>query len=254
MYGLSVGAVFRNEVRGMKEWLDHYLLHGVEHFYMIDDDSDDGSVAVLGPYQERGLITLYQPHCDRYLGRQRNMYTTYLLPHLTRGETDWLLMVDLDEYLWSPLDRNLYKILHTLCQHQLQIQVGVTLFGSNGHLLQPPSLVAGFTRRSRKQPTDNCCKYLVHHHPDHPFSSLNIHHATFKNPEDEKPTTFMLLGPEYFRIHHYSCQSRTFWQTVKMTRGDGDHYRHRTLQDFEDLDLNEVEDTGLLDQNLMVEE
>ena len=41
MYKLSVGTIFKNEEHIIKEWIEHYLYHGVEHFYLIDDNSDD---------------------------------------------------------------------------------------------------------------------------------------------------------------------------------------------------------------------
>ena len=41
IYKLSVGALFKNESHSIKEWIKHYLYHGVEHFYLIDDGSTD---------------------------------------------------------------------------------------------------------------------------------------------------------------------------------------------------------------------
>ena len=41
MYKLSVGSIFKNESQGIKEWIEHYLNHGVEHFYLINDNSND---------------------------------------------------------------------------------------------------------------------------------------------------------------------------------------------------------------------
>ena len=131
MHTLSVGAVFRNESDSIQEWIEHYLFHGAEHFYLINDDSTDNSVQVLQPYVDAGFVTLYNASWGRYLGRQRDIYNHYILPHL--NETKWLLMVDLDEYMWSPMDVNLCSIL-AQCEHLGQIQVRDTLFGSNGHI------------------------------------------------------------------------------------------------------------------------
>ena len=61
-----------------------------------------------------------------------------------------------------------------------------------------------------------------------------------------------MLNETYFRMNHYSCQSLEFWETVKCTRGDGDNWRKRTKEDFDTLDLNDVEDEGLLQQNLPI--
>jgi hypothetical protein len=132
-----------------------------------------------------------------------------------------------------------------------QIQVDHTLFGSSGHELQPMSIVGGFTRRSSQKPTidPGNRKYFVN--SAFKFSSLNIHHATFVDKEDEEKR-FLLLNKDYFRMNHYSCQSMDFWINNKCKRGDGDFWRTRTVEDFKSIDVNEVEDDGLLQQNLPV--
>jgi hypothetical protein len=128
------------------------------------------------------------------------------------------------------------------------VQVNHTLFGSNGHDQQPASVVAGFTRRSASQPTDEKTNFKYAVHSAYAFTSLNVHHATFADPSHIQYPHFMQLGPEYLIMNHYSCQSRTMWATVKMTRGDSDHYMTRSWDHFADLDRNEVEDRRLLER------
>jgi hypothetical protein len=157
-------------------------------------------------------------------------------------------MVDMDEYMWSPRSLNLNDILAT-CDKIGQIQVEHTLFGSAGYVDQPKFIVESFCRRSTgiitKVPGNR--KYFIN--TSFKFKSLNVHHATFIDKADEK-NNFLLLDETYFRMNHYSCQSLEFWETVKCTRGDGDNWRRRTLDDFANLDINDVEDNELLQQNL----
>ena len=133
MHYLSVGAMFKNEGQILREWIEHYLLHGVDHFYLIDDNSSDDFLFILEPYIDRGVVTLFQhtQPWDYYLGRQKDMYNHFILPKL--HETQWLVMIDLDEYLWSPMSTNLKTPLQQ-CMHIGQIQVKNNLFGSNGHI------------------------------------------------------------------------------------------------------------------------
>jgi hypothetical protein len=162
---------------------------------------------------------------------------------------EWLIMVDMDEYLWSPKSHNLYWVLSAHFGHIAQIQVNHTIFGSNSHDLQPKSLVAGFTKRSKEVPSViKYNKYIVN--TRYQFKSLNIHHATFVNYEDEKER-FKIFSPDWFRLNHYSCQSRNFWRDVKCTRGDADNFRKREVNDeyWKEMDLNEVEDLELYEQN-----
>ena len=163
MYNLSVGAIFKNESHSIREWIEHYIYRDVEHFYLIDDSSTDNTVEIIKPYIERGIITLFSGNnWPYYLGRQRDMYNHFILPNLP--ETEWLLMVDLDEYVWSSQSNSLFWMLK-FYRHLGQIQVNHTIFGSNGHTDQPQSLVEGFTKRSLIKPTelDGCGnrKYFV---------------------------------------------------------------------------------------------
>lgn len=245
MYKLSVGCLFKNESHSLVEWLEHYIFHGVSHFYMIDDNSTDNSCDILEPYIKKGLVTLFKAKWDYYLGRQRAMYNEYILPRL--DESRWLLMCDLDEYMWSPRNIDLNKILET-CNSIGQIQVNHTLFGSSGFINQPKSIVSSFTKRAAKLQTEipGNRKYFIN--CSYKFDSLNTHHATFINKDDEL-NKFLLLDETYFRLNHYCCQSIEFWDKVKCKRGDSDNYRIRTLEDFKEVDLNDIEDISLLEQN-----
>lgn len=248
MHTLTVGAIFKNEEHAIVEWIEHYLQQGADHFYLIDDGSTDSSVALLAPYIERGLVTLTQPNWGRYLGRQRSMYNHFFLPRLVQKETQWLLIVDLDEFVWSAAFPKLTDFLNTK-RHLAQVQMSVTIFGSAGHERQPATIVGGFTRRSKDIVTVSpaCYKYFVN--SDYEFKSLNVHHATFVREEDEA-ARFQRFGDPWLRLNHYSSQSREIWNKIKLTRGDCDEYLSRNEDHWRLADQNEVEDLGLAHKNV----
>jgi hypothetical protein len=153
----------------------------------------------------------------------------------------------LDEFIWSPSEVDLKKFLSQV-KHLACIQVLHTLFGSNGHIIQPSSIVVGFTKRHSDIPSGSVSllyKYFIN--TEYSFESLNVHHPDFSREED-KQHRFQCFGPEYLRINHYQCQSVEFWNSLKCTRGDSDGYRQRAENSL-DGDFNQVEDTGLLEQN-----
>ena len=241
MYTFSVGALFKNEAHCIREWIEHYIFHGAEHFYLINDGSTDDFITQLKGYEDKiTVFTVAEPY---YLGRQRNLYNRFLLPRLR--ETAWLLMVDLDEFVWSPIDVDLRNVLR-ICNGLGQVQIRERMFGSNGHETQPKRLVESFTRRAVRQDSR---KYFIHN--THEFTSLNVHHADFVREEDVRDASkCMLVDEGYFVYNHYKCQSRQFWNTVKCVRGDSDSYLTKRPEDFAEFDLNEVEDLGLFEQNL----
>lgn len=246
MHYLSVGAMFRNESLGIIEWMKHYLHHGVDHFYLINDNSDDDTISKIQEYIDKGLVTLYHVNEPYYEGRQRNLYNRLLLPHLQQKNTQWLLMIDLDEYVWSPKAIHLGDVLRMACIQFGQIQIHQLLFGSSGHQAQPESIVKHFTKRENLYRI--CGKFFLNSNFE--FSSINVHYADFANPAymtDE--SVFTLVSHDWFVYNHYNCQSVDFWKNVKCIRGDSNAYRQRTMDDFHELDCNEIEDLRLWEQN-----
>jgi hypothetical protein len=246
MHYLSVGAIFRNESDSIVEWLKHYIYRGVDHFYLINDNSNDDSIAKLKEFVDKGIITLYHAEEPYYLGRQRNLYNRFILPHAQKKDTQWLLMIDLDEYVWSPISIRLDQILRNHCYTLGQIQMRQHLYGSNGHVAQPSAIVQHFTKRSPDY--ISCYKYFIN--TNFEFTSLNIHHATFAIDDyTTDASVFMIVDAGYLLFNHYSCQSMEFWERIKCTRGDGDAYLQRDMTRFHELDKNEVEDVRLWEQN-----
>lgn len=50
MFYFTIGAIFKNESHILKEWIEHYFYHGVEHIYLINDNSTDNFLNILEPY------------------------------------------------------------------------------------------------------------------------------------------------------------------------------------------------------------
>lgn len=245
MHQFSVCALFKNESHILREWLEHYIYHGADHFYLLNDESDDSYLSVLEKYISNRTVTLIDVNCERYPNRQRDIYNKYMLPRL--DETKWLLLCDLDEFVWSPSHVNITKLLEN-CNHLAEIQVVQTLFGSNGHITQPESVVKSFTMRRNCQfgsTRTHGYKYFLN--SSYPFTELNVHYAIPKDPYDEK-NRWLILNDEYLILNHYSCQSKE-WFEKKCKRTDANEFKSLTMSDFSEFDINEVEDTRLCQQN-----
>ena len=250
-YYFSVGAMFKNESHVLKEWIEHYIFHGVDHIYLINDKSTDSFMEILEPYMKRNLITLFDAEHAYYLGRQRDLYNKYFKPIL--NETQWLLICDLDEFIWSYRDINLKNILK-VCEGLSQIQIDSNIFGPNYYEKQPQYVVPSFTKREKLCENGGHRNYKYIINTSYNFSSLNVHHADYVDEKDM--LSFFRIDystdreQPYFVLNHYITQSKEFWVNVKCTRGDSNNCIERNLEQFNDFQRDSTEDDlRLLEQN-----
>jgi len=119
-YNLSICAIFKNEGKYLKEWIEYHRLVGVDHFYLYNNNSTDRSVDVLKPYIKQNLVTLiHWPDCLGKqseekafiwaLSTQTSAYENAV--QLREKETKWLIFLDVDEFLTPVNDDSFYKIL-----------------------------------------------------------------------------------------------------------------------------------------------
>lgn len=57
-YKLSVCLCIKNEAKYIIDFIEHYIKQGVEHFYIIDNNSDDNLKEILENSHYNFLITL----------------------------------------------------------------------------------------------------------------------------------------------------------------------------------------------------
>lgn len=120
-YKFSICALFKNEERFLKEWIEYHKLIGVDHFYLYDNESCDRSRDVLVPYIKEGLITLiYWP--DRIIDRDPEHSAHWALgtqltayenaaKYTALNDTDWLVFMDVDEYLLPVYANTITEVL-----------------------------------------------------------------------------------------------------------------------------------------------
>ncbi len=258
-YFFCVGAIFKNEGHILKEWIEHNLFHGIEHIYLLNDKSTDNYKEILEPYIQKDIVTLYDVDEPIYLGRQGKIYGQYLLPLLNNKITKWLLVCDVDEFLWSTRYIDLKVILKS-CDHLAKINFDCNHFGSCGFEKQPKYVVPNFIRRE-PYPEDGKArnyKYMVN--SDYEFTSLNVHGAQFKH-EENMYNNFQRIDyltdkeKPWFVLNHYIVQSKDFWVNVKMKRGCADNFYmnklERNLDKFFEYNstTNKIIDYGLYEQN-----
>ena len=137
-------AVFKNESHILEEWLLHYIYRGVEHFYLVNDNSNDEYQKIIDKYSN--FITLFNNDIEtKEVGRQILVYNKYFKNILNKSK--WFAILDLDEFLYSPNSMNLIDILKKYEEYS-QIRVNWLHYGSNDHYYQPNSVIEGFLKRA----------------------------------------------------------------------------------------------------------
>ena len=125
MYYLSVLAILKNETMNLKMWLNHYLWQGVDHFYLIDNGSDDNPLSILQEYIDKGIVSyFYLPEQHKQLQHYRYVYDTIKL------NTKWLTICDLDEFFFG-LKHPLVNTIKTLETKYDYIVCNWKMFGSD---------------------------------------------------------------------------------------------------------------------------
>lgn len=102
---LSVLLLEKNERDGILEFITHYQEEGVDHIYIVDDNSTDGCLDEVRECINSSFITVF-PRTQFFPNNsgskiydQGTIYTNVL--NLVRNQTKWLAVVDADELISS---------------------------------------------------------------------------------------------------------------------------------------------------------
>lgn len=269
-YNISLLAIFKNEESFLPEWLNHYLNSGIDHIYLLNDNSTDSSIDVINSSDYRSYISLknVSPQdsvYDKYW-RQEYLYNRYFSDCLPT--TNWLAVFDLDEFCYSPQTKNLKNIVLQYTNLDIQqLLVEWYWFGSNGYIDQPKNIISSFTKRSKDLSkivvknkgikhmgynTNWCCKSFA---KTKYISSIRHHYNrfTYYNKfdyvcEGSKPEFSINLSDEReMYINHY-IGSYNYYFCNKVPRGscnnDKTILRNKAML-YDYINLNEVEDYRL---------
>lgn len=254
-YFLSVGSIFKNESHILREWIEHYINEGVEHFYLIDNGSNDNYKNIINDFED--YITLFIDN-ERY--KQSEHYNKYFLP--LKNESEWLIIVDLYEFIYS---RNGYDTisdyLKTLDDNIGAVSVMWKIFGSGGHIDQPTSVIQNFVHRRvnflkhigwQKQIIRTIAlKKLDLHDQELLENYYKIITNGNKFIEEYKTNEFIdinNINDHNLHLNHYVVQSYNWFKNIKMIRGDATHEEYNTVRNdnyFKAYDINDVEDMEL---------
>ena len=271
---IAVVGFMKDEAHVLREWLEHYFWQGVDAVLLLDNGSTDAWREIARDFPRTASLAAPRRHA------QEAQYNSLAVPWLYENDIAVVVVVDLDEFLFSRDERSLQEVLLEFFFGDAEAETGAGAlfvpwvdFGSSGHSTQPPTVREHFTWRSNAS--------LVRDFIDNGkgiarvsmLTRLGIHRqklgagATTLTGDrfvgEHIPPAFSrddaLYGPlasdlgragPPLQLNHYPIQSWAFFERVKMQRGAADVAQSENVRDrayFERYDFREVEDTALRD-------
>ena len=253
---LCLVAIFKNECHIMNEFIKHYINQGVEHFFLIDNGSNDNYLDILKKFNN---ITL-EINPDRPFQVQH--YNNYFLKACKKY--DWVIVCDFDEFIYSRLQfKNIKEYLSSLEDTISQVFIPWKMFGSSGFNTidkkQPDNVVDNFIKRTNYDKDGNMQGVIVEKNNKysltkcivrtkylkqfqiHSHSTTNTNYIGADNNNFIHNNTFYkinedILSKSFLHLNHYAIQSYEWFMTVKVTRGDAASNFCRDSKYFMDYD------------------
>jgi hypothetical protein len=190
-------------------WIEHYLWQGVEHFYLIDNDSNDNPMDILQEYIDQGIVTYaFLPE----KASQTKHYHTVFKNEDLKSKTYWLIVCDLDEFFFG-VDKKLKTKLSQLDNYYDYILCNWKMFGTDGNITHPADIRIDIVHRVNE--LNENTKYIFKTSIINDVTDINIHWLNTKIKRKR-------IANQLVQLNHYPIQSLDFFQKVKMTRGAAD--------------------------------
>ena len=132
--GVAIVAIVKDEAEYLEEWLAFHLALGVDHFFLYDNGSTDGSAELLERYINHGLVT----RIDWPIGGGQLPAYNHAL-RMFGDAAAWLAYFDPDEFLVPLVDDDIPALLARY-PDAADIRVPRVEYGFSGHRTRPLGL------------------------------------------------------------------------------------------------------------------
>lgn len=126
-YNVSICAIFKNEAKYLKEWIEFHKIIGIDHFYLYNNNSEDDYESVLKSYIQKGEVTLIP---WSYNQQQIQCYKKCIEDY--SHESKWIGFIDIDEFIIPKEYDNIYEFLKKYDNKRGSVALYWKLFGSSG--------------------------------------------------------------------------------------------------------------------------
>ena len=244
---MSVVSILKNEAPYIVEWIEYHLLVGVSRFYLYDNESEDNVYELLKPYIDNGIV-IYQYVEGKCM--QIPVYNDAIFNY--KNETEWMAIIDLDEYIVPISTNNINDILKKFSQYS-GLGVNSIMFDSNGYVKKPDLLTTeAYTRRRKNLKSDNCVVKSIVRPKDVAYND-NPHFCYMKPGKKIVGSDFKEVcggcaqdcNIDVIRLNHYHTRSLEEYD-IKTKKGFADQLnRRKFIQERCVFDQETVEDASI---------
>lgn len=234
---LALAIIVKDERAYLEEWVAYHQAIGVQHMFVYDHGSTDGTRESLARWVNRGVVTVID--WPRLHG-QFDAYEHAI--RLATGMTEWLGIIDTDEFICQAGPVPLRAHLRTL-GHADQLLIRWRWFGHGGHRDRPTGLVTENYDRVRPQLSDIVKSIFRPEtvvqagvHVQRTRSGRTVDLTGRAVPEGWR-LPHAATGDEPFQVNHYYCRSYEEYLR-KMTRGDANVNKQQEVRPFEAFDFD----------------
>lgn len=170
-YKVSICAIFKDEAKYLKEWIEFHRVVGIDHFYMYNNFSSDNYKDILSPYIDEGIVDLIDwPVKQGQIKAYEDCISKY------KDETKWIGFIDIDEFIVPKDEDSVYGCLEKFDNKCPAVIVYWKLFGSSGKINRNRNglVCEDFTHCWKKYDEVGKCFYNT----DYCYDSTKTHSST----------------------------------------------------------------------------
>lgn len=224
-HNVCVCAIFHNESRFLKEWVDHYIEEGVDKIYLYNNNSDDDYLKVLSKYIKVNIVCLRDwPYTFKDISEWNDIQCRSYMDCIrnVKGVYKWCIFVDTDEFLFSPTGKS---IKETLKSYEEYDQIGAcwVFYGTSNIQRLPDGERLKDNMVYRSKDVNNHVKSIVR--PEKVVTCVNPHFFIVYDPsktvnENQECMSGAFTNPSagILRINHYWTRDRNFFYNEKLRR------------------------------------
>ena len=241
---LAICAILKNEAKNLGEWIAFHRSVGVGHFYLYDNGSTDNFRGSGRAHPGR------IGHLHRVARISRTGFGVSGLHQTLLRAGPWIAFVDIDEFLFSPQQRDVAAVLERF-RDCPGLFIHSYHFGSSGHQKRPKmQTIEAYTRR---EAIPSCGKTVANPRwirrisNPHLFRYWGWGHQTPNTERQVADPDGECRPVDVLRINHYWSRSLADLE-AKIARTDplarevsADHYRRR------EQSYNTIEDRTIIE-------